>query len=121
MGMMRSHSLRRGLAGALALLYVALTIGTALHAGPHLDPEIAWLPIDLHHHAYGFAVASPDPPQGIDLCVACQISRLVPRLPAPSAALPALASPVASALPADLADPRSSDLDLLGPRAPPIA
>jgi len=123
MGTMRSNpnSWRRGLAGAVGTLHLALALGAGLHAGPHLDPEIVWLPDDLHHHEYGFTAARPDQPHGLDLCVACQFSRLVPRLAATATPLPAAAPPIRASFPALGSQHRSVDLDLLGPRAPPIA
>jgi hypothetical protein len=120
---MRSNpnSWRRGLAGVLVALHLALVLGASLHAGPHLDPEIVWLPYDLHHHEYGFAATRPDQPHGLDLCVACQFSRLVPRLAPAATSLPSVLAPVHVSFPSLGPQPQSIDLDHLGPRAPPIA
>lgn len=116
-----SNPWRRALAGTLAALHLALALGAGVHAGPHLAPDIASLPYDLHHHEFAFAAAQPEQPHGLDVCVACQFSRLVPRLPAPAAVLPAVAAAVRVALPAPAANLQPLDLDPLGPRAPPIA
>jgi hypothetical protein len=113
------HILRRGLAAALTALYVALSLATGIHDGPHFESDVVWLPIDLHHHDYGFTEASAEPARSTDLCVACQLSRLVPRLPAPAQALPHLDATVVAALSVPDGEPRPTDLDPLGPRAPP--
>lgn len=114
-------TLRRVLGAALAATHLALVLGTGFHTGPHLDPEIAWLPQDLHHHAYGFSRASPEPPHRLDDCVACQLSRLLPRLPAPPATLAALAAVRSSAPPAVPAALPALPLDPPGARAPPAS
>lgn len=112
--------LRRGVAGALTALYVALSLAAGIHDGPHFESNVVWLPIDLHHHDYGFTEASTEPARSADLCVACQLSRLVPRLPAPPVALPSVVA-VDGTLPAPDGEPRPTHLDSLGPRAPPLS
>lgn len=113
--------LRRGLAAALGALHLAFALGAGAHIGPHVDSEAARLPVELHHHAFAFEAASPDAPRLPDLCVACQFTQLVPRLPATPPALPAGAAPIRTALPVPGGELHPTDLDLTGPRAPPVA
>lgn len=117
----RTPTLRRGVAAILVLLHAAITLGAGAHAGPHLERDVAWLPADLHHHSYGWTVTSPEPPHSLDPCVACHLSRLIPRLPAPALALLAAGELAVSAPPHDVLLPAGPRPDALGPRAPPVA
>ena len=116
-----NRPLRRGLAAALVVLHAGLTLAAGAHAGPHLEADVAWLPVDLHHHAYGFVAADSEAPRPLDPCVACQLSRLVPRLPVPAATLAAFPAPAVASLPLAESLPPATASDTHGPRAPPIA
>lgn len=113
-------SWRRGLSAALAALHLGLVLGTVAHQGPHLEDAVAQLPAELHHHAYGFATARPDVHPLADPCLACMLSRVVPRLPAPaSEILPGTGAAVLD-LPVLAATLPTAELDPFGPRAPPV-
>lgn len=112
---------RRCLAAGLVALHAGVTLGAGVHDGPHFETDVAWLPIDLHHHAYGLVAASPEPPRPLDPCVACQLSRLVPRLPAPAMVLAAGGAPAAAVSVAAAAPLPLTELDAHSPRAPPTA
>lgn len=112
---------RRGVAALLVVVHAALALGAGAHAGSHVERDVSWLPDDLHHHSYGWTVTSPEPPASLDPCVACQLSRLVPRLPAAAFALIPAGDPVPAGAPHDPFFPAGSRPDTLGPRAPPIA
>jgi hypothetical protein len=117
----RIRDLRRGIAALLVFLHAGITLGAGAHAGPHLERDVAWLPADLHHHSYGWTVTSPEPPHSLDPCVACHLSRLIPRLPAPPAA-PVVAGALAVAAPShEVLFPSGPRPDALGPRAPPVS
>jgi mono/diheme cytochrome c family protein len=111
----------RALSAALAVLYLALTLGAGAHRGPHVDDFVADLPADLHHHAYGLSAGPPSAPAPMDECVACHFSRLDLRLPAPGP--PSLILPDTGTGTADpvFARPGGATYAAADPRAPPIA
>lgn len=73
----RLSPLARGLSALLAVLYVAVALGAARHAGEHDESGLEWLPAEFHHHDYQLERDDADARLALhDLCVACQWSRL---------------------------------------------
>ena len=117
----RLKTCRRLVAAMLVVVHAAIALGAGAHTGPHFEGAVAWLPDDLHHHSYGWSVTSPEPPDSLDPCVACHLSRLVPRPPAASFALIPTGEPADAGAPLDPLLPAGPRPDTLGPRAPPLA
>lgn len=77
------HAARRALGAVLSGLYLALALGSAApHAGEHLEGPLAWLPAEYHVHLFALDAAPDEAPPAVERCVACQIGRMGPRLPA---------------------------------------
>lgn len=83
---MARYGIRRTAAASLAVLHLVLALAATHHAGAHLDEGLAWLPSDLHHHAYRLTEL-PDELhlRTLDPCLACHIARAAWRLTASSA------------------------------------
>lgn len=68
-------------AASLAVLHLVLAIGASRHTEEHRLEAAARLPQVLHHHDFSLAgVAAGVRPAALERCIACQLSRLVPRL-----------------------------------------
>lgn len=78
--MTRRHRLSpfsRGLSALLAVLYVAVALGAARHAGEHDETGLEWLPAQFHHHHYQLVAHDEDPSPALhEICAACHWSRL---------------------------------------------
>ena len=87
-GFHSGREMRRAAAALLGALHLFLTVGTAHHAGVHLDERLDWLPSAFHHHHYSIT----DLPEGshlraLDPCFACHLGRATWRIPVLPAAV----------------------------------
>lgn len=111
---------RRALAAGLAAVYLGLALGGTQHTLEHDGGDLAWLPSELHHHAFGWV----EPTSGIDLhpidhCLLCQFKRLAAPDATPEPTLPAMRD---RAKPNPLPSPGHPSFSALSdrsPRAPP--
>jgi hypothetical protein len=70
---------------ASAVLHLALAVGASHDVEAHRLEAAARLPEAFHHHDFSFAERSSDVrPSIVDECLACHLSRQVPRLIAPA-------------------------------------
>lgn len=92
---------RRALSGLLACVYLTLALGAGVHVGDHDESGFEWLPSEYHHHTYRLESAGSEGRRPlVDVCVACQLSRLVLRLDLEVPRIPA-ATPVVRRTAAD--------------------
>jgi hypothetical protein len=69
---------------SFAVLHLALAVGASHDLEAHLLEAAARWPQAFHHHNFSLAERSPDVrPSIVDECLACHLSRQVPRLVAP--------------------------------------
>lgn len=70
---------------SLAVLHLALAVGASHNLETHRLEAAARLPQVFHHHGFSLAErASGVQPSIVGECLACHLSRLLPRLVAPS-------------------------------------
>lgn len=82
----RCHGVARAGALSLAVLHVGLAYGVPHTIDAHRLEAVARLPAAFHHHDFSLAQRAPDlRPSIVDECLACHLSRLVPKLAAPAA------------------------------------
>lgn len=81
----RPSRIARLAALASAVLHLALAVGASHDLEAHRLEAAARLPQAFHHHDFSLAERSPDVrPSIVGECLACHLSRLLPRLVAPA-------------------------------------
>jgi hypothetical protein len=121
-GFQSGREMRRAAAALLAALHLFLAVGTAHHAGVHLDEGLDWLPSEFHHHAYQITdLLDGVRLQALDPCFACNLGRATWRLPISPGAVPEgviVAQKIAIAVPGAA---RCTDPSTRTTRGPPLA
>lgn len=111
---------RRPVAGALAGVFLALSVSAGFHRGEHDD--LGWLPSRFHHHDFQWQPGTDEAPAALaDHCLACLVTRSIVRFAPAAAPLPEgpdTAPGRAAAAAAEL--PSRTDFSRI-PRAPPVA
>lgn len=118
--MTASTKRRRGAARvgtlALAFLHLGLAFGVPHRLDAHRLEVFSRLPAAFHHHVFSIVQPVPDAvPSIVDDCLACHLSRLVPRLAA-TAVVAGSDPPLVDAGPIDVA--AAHDRDSPAPHAP---
>lgn len=105
---------------ALAFLHLGLAFGVPHRLDAHRLEVFSRLPAAFHHHVFSIVQPVPDAvPSIVDDCLACHLSRLVPRLAA-AAVVAGSDRPLIDAGPIDVAAAHDRDSPAPHPpRGPP--
>lgn len=105
---------------SLAALHVGLALGVTHELDAHRLEAAARLPAAFHHHDFSLAQQAPDLRRSIvDECLACHLSRLVPKLVAPAVVPGARPEAWADGMGASPVAPRRISPSPHIPRGPP--